>query len=44
MTTITIERMLCKSRIWVSDRPIWSFQNNVMIAIGKRVICRKEKT
>ncbi len=22
---------------------MWSFQNRVMIAIGKRVICRKEK-
>ena len=35
--------MPCSSRICVSDRPMWSFQNSVMIAIGNSIICRKEK-
>src|ERR1039457_5634502 len=43
MTTMTMDRMPCSSRIWARDRPMRSFQNRVMIAIGKRVICRKEK-
>jgi hypothetical protein len=35
--------MLCRRRIWDRDRPIRSFQNRVMTAMGKRVIWRKEK-
>jgi hypothetical protein len=41
--TMTTESIPWSRRILVRERPIWSFQNRVMIAMGKRVIWRKEK-
>src|SRR6056297_1984784 len=38
MTRVAAEKSACSSRISVSDKPIWSFQNRVMMAMGNRAI------
>jgi len=43
MTNLAVEKKTLTSKISVSYKPIWSFQNKVMIAIGKSIIFRTEK-
>jgi hypothetical protein len=44
MITLAREKKTCRVRISARVRPISSFQNRVMMAMGKRVIFRAAKT